>query len=65
VWKELLGVTQVGREDNFFELGGHSLLAMEAVARVEERVGHRIDPRTFFFRSLEEIASSMPSSRDG
>ena len=64
VWQELLEVPKVGRGDNFFELGGHSLLAMEAVALVEERTGHSLDPRAFFFRSLAEIASSIPSSND-
>jgi amino acid adenylation domain-containing protein len=37
LWKELLGVTQVGHDDNFFELGGHSMLAMQLVAKVRKR----------------------------
>jgi acyl-coenzyme A synthetase/AMP-(fatty) acid ligase len=37
LWKELLGVTQVGHNDNFFELGGHSMLAMQLVAKVRKR----------------------------
>ncbi|HLE83424.1 MAG TPA: amino acid adenylation domain-containing protein, partial [Thermoanaerobaculia bacterium] len=34
VWREVLGVPEVGRDDNFFDLGGHSLL----LARVHERL---------------------------
>jgi len=62
VWRELLSIDQVGIEDNFFELGGHSLLAMEVVAKVEERTGHRMDPRTLFFQPLGELADSLPRS---
>jgi amino acid adenylation domain-containing protein len=37
LWKELLGLSQAGRDDNFFELGGHSMLAMQLVAKVRKR----------------------------
>ncbi len=39
LWRELLGVAQVGAHDNFFELGGHSLLAAQLVARITARFG--------------------------
>ncbi|MBD2819370.1 amino acid adenylation domain-containing protein [Xenorhabdus sp. 42] len=37
IWRELLGVEQIGRHDNFFALGGHSLIAMRMVNLAAER----------------------------
>jgi len=59
VWAGLLPVPRVGRTDNFFELGGHSLLSMRAVAAIEQETGVRLDPRLFFFQTLEQIASQL------
>lgn len=36
IWKQVLGVAEVGVEDGFFELGGHSLAAVRVHARVRE-----------------------------
>jgi amino acid adenylation domain-containing protein len=36
IWKEVLGVEQVGVTDNFFGLGGHSLLITQVISRVRE-----------------------------
>jgi hypothetical protein len=58
-WAALLPVERVGRHDNFFELGGHSLLSMRAVAAIRERTGVRLDPRQFFFQTVQQIAASL------
>ncbi|WP_026410982.1 non-ribosomal peptide synthase/polyketide synthase [Actinomadura oligospora] len=39
VWREVLGVADVGVHDTFFELGGHSLLAVRALWRLGEVFG--------------------------
>jgi non-ribosomal peptide synthetase component F/acyl carrier protein len=57
VWKEALNLDRVGRHDNFFELGGHSLLAVQVTLKIEERLGLRIDPRSMFFNTLEQIVA--------
>ena len=50
IWKQVLGVVQVGREDNFFDLGGHSILAMQATVRIRSELGIEM-PMTWIFES--------------
>jgi len=38
IWREVLGVAQVGRGDNFFELGGDSLLSLRLIAQARKRL---------------------------
>ncbi|WP_272944100.1 AMP-binding protein, partial [Xanthomonas maliensis] len=39
LWRDLLGVEQVGRHDNFFALGGHSLLGVRLISRIRSELG--------------------------
>jgi len=48
IWKELLGVDQIGPKDNFFDLGGHSLLAARLSARVKKIWGISLPLATLF-----------------
>ncbi len=40
IWRDVLGVDQVGAEDNFFDLGGHSLL----LGKVHQRITAELRP---------------------
>ena len=42
IWRELLGLKQVGAHDDFFELGGHSLLAARLFTEIEKVFGRRL-----------------------
>ena len=53
IWKEVLGLEQVGVLDNFFNLGGHSLLATQVVSRVRDTL--HIDLKFQHFFELPSI----------
>ncbi|MBT0964256.1 phosphopantetheine-binding protein, partial [Denitromonas iodatirespirans] len=57
LWRELLGVEQVGRQDNFFELGGHSLMAVSLIERMRQ-AGLETEVQTLFHAAtLSELAA--------
>jgi thioesterase domain-containing protein len=38
IWKDLLGITNIGRDDDFFALGGHSLMALRMFSRLNREL---------------------------
>ncbi|MFF7457091.1 SDR family NAD(P)-dependent oxidoreductase [Kitasatospora sp. NPDC008115] len=48
LWREVLGVEEVGVDDDFFALGGHSLAAVQINTRIQGRFGTELDLRDFF-----------------
>jgi len=48
IWKELLGMDEIGANDNFFQLGGHSLLGTQVLARLQQHFGVNLPLRTIF-----------------
>ncbi|HLG60751.1 MAG TPA: amino acid adenylation domain-containing protein [Ktedonosporobacter sp.] len=48
MWRQILGVEQIGIHDNFFRLGGHSLLATRILSRMRRTFQVDITLRSFF-----------------
>jgi amino acid adenylation domain-containing protein/non-ribosomal peptide synthase protein (TIGR01720 family)/FkbM family methyltransferase len=70
IWREVLGVPEVGIEDNFFELGGDSILAIQVAARASRR-GLRLATRDLFrHQTIADLAAAveevgeLPASRE-
>jgi amino acid adenylation domain-containing protein len=47
LWKEVLQVSDVGRDESFFSLGGHSLLATQILNRVQRAYNVNVTLRAF------------------
>jgi len=58
VWKDVLGIKDVGIHDNFFDVGGHSLLSIQAIVRLEKQVGVRLNPARLIMDNLEQISAA-------
>jgi len=64
IWREVLGVSRIGRRDNFFELGGHSLKATQVASRVHRSLEATLELRQVFRNpALRDLASAVDDSR--
>ncbi len=63
IWRDLLGVTAIGRRDSFFDLGGHSLLVAKLLRRVEQDYG-RVMTMAGFFRAHQLDAMARALAED-
>ncbi|WP_080283458.1 non-ribosomal peptide synthetase, partial [Clostridium botulinum] len=48
IWREVLGVKNIGINDNFFELGGHSLNATNFISKVYRELNREIPLKQLF-----------------
>ena len=67
MWREVLGLKQVGIRDNFFDLGGHSLMAFQLISRIRETTSGGCSTRRGSRRgsTLRRSSSSCSSSATG
>lgn len=70
IWRDVLGLGEVGIHDDFFELGGHSLLALQVVARTAN-IGLRITATQIFdhptvaeLATVAEPLDTSPADQD-
>ena len=47
IWRNILGVDNLGIDDNFFELGGDSMLSIQIIARAQQK-GVFLTPKQIF-----------------
>ncbi|HKH49887.1 MAG TPA: phosphopantetheine-binding protein [Thermoanaerobaculia bacterium] len=65
IWREVLGVDQIGIYDNFFELGGDSLQLLEARQRLKEELKRNIPATEFFvFPTVAALAHRLEEEAD-
>lgn len=48
IWRNLLGIDEIGINDNFYELGGNSLLAIQFISRLRQGYPVEMDMRSLF-----------------
>jgi amino acid adenylation domain-containing protein len=62
VWREVLGVRQVGLNSNFFQLGGDSILSIRIAARLRE-LGHQVTVQEIFAHpTIRQLAEHLAGS---
>jgi acyl transferase domain-containing protein len=66
VWREMLGVAEVGAHDSFLELGGDSLLATRLMSRLREELGVDLAmDRLFEQPTVAAVAAAVVEARAG
>ncbi|MDQ2835883.1 MAG: amino acid adenylation domain-containing protein [Actinomycetota bacterium] len=65
VWREILGLSEIGVFDNFFALGGHSLLATQVISRLASLSGSEVPLRMLFQEpTVAGLAASIGAAPD-
>jgi hypothetical protein len=60
IWKDILGLSELGIRDDFFDLGGNSLLAIRMLQRAEVACGREILPTSLFHHAtIEHLADEI------
>jgi natural product biosynthesis luciferase-like monooxygenase protein len=64
IWREVLGIAQVGVRDNFFELGGNSILAVAVRSKLLATVDDRLALIDMFrYPSVRALAAAIEARR--
>ncbi len=62
IWRDALGIDEVGIRDNFFDIGGHSLLVIQVLKALESRVNKPVKMTDLFkYATIEALAGFLGS----
>lgn len=65
IWRQVLGLKQIGIRDSFFDLGGHSLLAVELFAVMEREFGKNLILATLLQApTIEQLATYIRDNQE-
>ena len=65
IWKNILGIDNVGVENNFFDIGGHSFLAIKLLNEIEKVMKLKIKLADFLKNAtIKHIADTVDKSED-
>ena len=63
IFRELLGMNEIGVDDNFFDLGANSLMMVRVVEKIRAELGLKISlVRVFQFPTLGSLAAAIAGS---
>ncbi|KYG29134.1 hypothetical protein AZF08_27900 [Bacillus gaemokensis] len=66
IWKEVLGLEQIGIRENFFDIGGHSLKVLQLIRKVSQSIGVNLPYRVVFDTpTIETMAQQIMKSQLG
>jgi len=63
IFRELLGMNEIGVDDNFFDLGANSLMMVQVVEKIRVTLGLKVSlVRLFQFPTLGSLAAAIAGS---
>ncbi|MDG4773090.1 non-ribosomal peptide synthetase [Solwaraspora sp. WMMD792] len=65
IWREVLGVAEVGTTDSFFDLGGHSLQLADVHRRITRELAHELPLMALFeHHTIQALADHLTRSSE-
>ncbi len=66
IWREVMGIDDLGIDDDFFALGGHSLMAVRLITRIERVFGRRLSLATLLQSpTIDRLATVLAADENG
>ncbi|WP_040496710.1 non-ribosomal peptide synthetase, partial [Fulvivirga imtechensis] len=63
IWKDVLGVSEIGVHNNFFDLGGNSIKAIQIISRLQKEQNVKIEVRDLFINpTLAKLSEVIEQS---